>query len=120
MDIVAVSELDFLINASSIINETSPRVLQNYFIWRFMMDQAGNMPRSIRSTREQFDRAFQGTSAEQPRTIKCGDYVNNNMGMVVSKLYIKNYFDEMARNQVIHMIGFIFIFSVVNIVVRND
>lgn len=101
MDTVAVGELDFLNNASVIINETSPRTLQNYFIWRFMMDLAGHMPRNIRNIREQFDRVFQGTSAEKPRTVTCGVYVNDIMGMVVSKLYIKSYFDENARSQVI-------------------
>ncbi|UJR10830.1 hypothetical protein I4U23_015017 [Adineta vaga] len=103
-DTIVVSELDFLNNATSIIDETSSRTLQNYFIWRFMMNQAGNMPRSIRNTKEQFDRTFQGTSAEQARTVKCGIYVNNNMGFVVSKLYIKKYFDENARNQSLEMI----------------
>ncbi|CAF2564816.1 unnamed protein product [Rotaria sp. Silwood2] len=103
-DPVAVSELDFLIRASSIINATSPRILQNYFIWRFIMDQAENMPTYIRNIKEQFDRVFHGTNAEQLRTIKCGDYVNDNMGFVVSKLYIKNYFDENARNESLEMI----------------
>ena len=64
------------------------------------MDQSANMPRSIRSIREQVERVFLGTNAEQPRTTTCGVYVNNNMGMVVSKLYIKSYFDENARSQV--------------------
>jgi len=96
-----VSELEFLTNASLIINETSPRILQNYFVWRFMMDQAGNMPRRIRNIQEQFLRVFQGTSAEKPRTTTCGGFVNGNMGMVVSKLYIKSYFDENARSQVL-------------------
>ena len=64
------------------------------------MDQAGRMPRSIRSLREQYDRVFRGTTAEQARTAKCAIYVNDMMGFVVSKMYIKNYFDENARNQV--------------------
>jgi predicted metalloendopeptidase len=88
-----VSELDFLTNASSIIDETSSRILQNYFVWRFIMDRADNMPRSIQGIRDQFYRVFQGTNAEKPRPIKCGAYVNDNMGFVVSKLYIKTYFD---------------------------
>jgi predicted metalloendopeptidase len=85
------------------------------------MDQAGNMPRYIRNIKEQFDRVFQGTSAEQPRTAICAVQVNNNMGMVVSKLYIKSYFDEDARKQVLknYILNF-FISHVVNSVVRND
>jgi predicted metalloendopeptidase len=71
-----------------------------------MMDRAGNMPRYIRSIQDQFNRVFQGTAAEQPRTVTCGSYVNAHMGIVVSKLYIKSYFDESARNQVIKMISY--------------
>ncbi|CAF1153990.1 unnamed protein product, partial [Didymodactylos carnosus] len=69
------------------------------------MNQAGSMPRRIRSTREQFDRVFQGTSAEPSRSTTCAEYVNDNMGFAVSKLYIKQYFDENARNQSVEMIG---------------
>ncbi len=100
-DNVSVSELEFLRNASKIIDQHSPRVVQNYFIWRFMMNRAANMPKRYRSIREQFERVFRGTSAERPRSITCGAYVNNNMGFAVAKLYIKKYFDENARNQVI-------------------
>ena len=95
-----MSELDFLTNATVIIEQTSHRILQNYFIWRFMMDRAGNMPRNFRNIQDQFTRVFQGTAADQPRTTTCGSYVNGNMGMVVSKLYIESYFDEHARGQV--------------------
>ena len=65
-----------------------------------MMNRAANMPQYIRILRERFDRVFRGTTAEQPRTLICGSYVNGNMGLAVSKLYIKEYFDENARNQV--------------------
>ncbi len=95
-----MSELDFLTNATAIIEQTPHRVLQNYFIWRFMMDRAGNMPRNYRHIQEQFTQVFQGTAANEPRTTSCGAYVNGQMGMVVSKLYIKSYFDVNARTQV--------------------
>ena len=69
-------------------------------IWRFMMNRAVNMLQYIRVLRERFDRVFRGTTAEQARTVLCGNYVNGNMGFAVSKLYIKEYLDENARNQV--------------------
>lgn len=99
-DAVIISEVDFLTNLSLIIDQTSTRILQNYFIWRFMMVQAENLPRRIRSIKEQFEHVLQGTTVGQARTVKCAIYVNSNMGFVVSKLYIKRYFDEIARNQV--------------------
>jgi predicted metalloendopeptidase len=99
-DVVSVTEVAYLLNISSILNQTSPRIVQNYLIWRFMMNRAMSLPRRIRSTREQFDRVFKGTSAEPTRTTTCSKYVNENMGFAVSKLYIKDYFDGAARNQV--------------------
>ena len=99
-DVVSVTEVAYLLNISSILNQTSPRIVQNYLVWRFMMNRAMSLPRRIRSTREQFDRVFKGTSAEPARTTTCSKYVNENMGFAVSKLYIKDYFDGAARNQV--------------------
>ncbi len=64
-----------------------------------MMNRASQMPRRIRNIREQFYRAFKGIRVEQNRVITCANYVNNNMGFAVSKLYIKKYFDDNARNQ---------------------
>ncbi|CAF2125962.1 unnamed protein product [Rotaria magnacalcarata] len=98
-DIVSISEVAYLVNISSILQQAPPRVVQNYLIWRFMMNRASSMPRRIRSTREQFDRVFKGTSAEPLRTTTCANYVNDNMGFAVSRLYVQQYFNDIARNQ---------------------
>jgi predicted metalloendopeptidase len=103
--------LDFLRNASEIINQTSPRIIQNYFLWRFIMNRAGNMPRKYRLIRELFDRTMRGTTSESPRSITCGGFVNGNMGFAVSKVYIKQYFDENARNQVLNFLKYLFKFN---------
>ncbi len=102
-DIVSISELEFLRNASMIISQTSPRIVQNYFVWRFMMGRVANMPRRYRLIREPFDQAFRGTTAERPRSVTCGNFVNGNMGFALSKVYIQRYFDENARNQVMNV-----------------
>ncbi|CAF1295890.1 unnamed protein product, partial [Rotaria sordida] len=98
-DIVTVSEVAYLVNVTAILDQYPSRVVQNYLIWRFMMNRASSMPRRIRSTREQFDRVFKGTTAESTRAKTCANYVNDNMGFAVSRLYIKKYFDSDARNQ---------------------
>lgn len=69
------------------------------------MNRVGLMPKRYRLTREPFDQALRGTSAERPRSITCGNFVNANMGFAVSKVYIQRYFDENARNQVNFFIG---------------
>jgi len=98
-DVITISEVAYLVNVSSIIQQFPPRVIQNYLIWNFMMNRASSMTKRIRSTREQFDRVYQGTSAEPSRSTTCANYVNDNMGFAVSRLYIQKYFDENARNQ---------------------
>ncbi|CAF3718768.1 unnamed protein product [Adineta steineri] len=104
-DIVSISELDFLRNVSLLVEQTQPRIVQNYVIWRFMMNRVANLPQHLRILRERFIRVIGGTTAEPPRTITCGNFVNGNMGFAVSKLYIKKYFDETARSESLEMIN---------------
>ncbi|CAF3300718.1 unnamed protein product [Rotaria socialis] len=103
-DVISVSELDFIRNVSAILDEASPRVMQNYIVWRFIMNRLSDLPKRIRNIREPFDEVFRGTIAQRPRSITCGNMVNNYMGFAVSKIYIKQYFDESARDQSMEMI----------------
>ncbi|CAF4214582.1 unnamed protein product, partial [Rotaria sp. Silwood2] len=104
-DIVAVGELEYLTNVSLILKQASPRTIQNYILWRFMMGATSLMPQHIRMIRQRFDRIFRGTNAERPRKVACGSLVNAYMGFAVSKLYIKKYFDENALNESLEMIN---------------
>ena len=97
---MSVTEIEFIRNASLIIDQQSARTLQNYMVWRFMMNQVKYMPKRFRAIKQTFDRVFQGISTEPSRAITCATYVNRNMGFAVSKLYINKYFDKNARNQV--------------------
>ena len=99
-DIITVDEIDYLYNVSELIQRTPARVLQNYAVWRFLFRRTDDMPKRFRVLKEKFDRISRGTSAERPRSAICGAFANNNMGFAVSKLYIKQYFDPAARNQV--------------------
>lgn len=65
------------------------------------MDQVKYMPKKFRAIRQIFLQIFTGISTEQSRSITCANYVNDNMGLAVAKLYIKDNFDSNARSQVI-------------------
>ncbi|CAF1051487.1 unnamed protein product [Adineta ricciae] len=104
-DIVSISDLDFLRNASEVVSQSQTRVIQNYAIWRFVMNRVSDLPKRYRLTREAFDREFRGTSSQRARSIVCGSFVNNNMGFAVSKVYVARYFDENAKNQSSEMIS---------------
>ena len=99
-DTVTVLAPKVMHGISSIIDRQSPRTLQNYMIWRFMMRRAWNMPKRFRKLAEQFAHAFRGTNGEEPRSVTCAFQVNTIMSSAVSKIYIKEYFDKNTRKEV--------------------
>ncbi len=99
-DIINIRELEYLRNISLILNQYPSRTIQNYMIWRFLMNQIDLMSEQFRIIKEKFDRVFQGIQKQSSRTIQCAIYVNDYMGFVLSKLYIPMYFDKHALNQV--------------------
>ena len=100
-DLITINEPEFFHHISLLISQQSPRTIQNYLIWRFLMNQAKNLPKKYRDIKQIFIQAYQGIITEPSRNTTCAIYVNDNMGLAVSKLYIRKYFDADARNQVI-------------------
>ncbi|CAF1616696.1 unnamed protein product [Adineta steineri] len=104
-DIVIVDAPKFLHGISSIIDRKSPRTMQNYMIWRFMMNRAWYMPKRFRNILKQFQDVVYGTSTAESRTITCANYVNTMMSLTVSKLYIDEHFHKDARKETTKMIN---------------
>ncbi|CAF3681611.1 unnamed protein product [Adineta steineri] len=104
-DIVIVGAPKLLHGISSIIDRQSPRTMQNYMIWRFMMNRAWHMPKRFRNILKQFQDVVYGTSTAESRTITCANYVNTMMGLTVSKLYIDEHFYKDARKETTEMIN---------------
>ena len=99
-DNVFITEIDFLRNVSLIIEQQSARTLQNYVIWRFLMSEIDQMPKRFRNIKQEFAKIFREMTSERARSITCIDYVNENMGFALSKLYINKYMDNNARSEV--------------------
>ncbi|UJR12864.1 hypothetical protein I4U23_017038 [Adineta vaga] len=103
-DIIHISELQVLQNISKILEQNSPRIIQNYLIWRFIMNQIDHMPKRFRSIKQEFIHVIKGSMIGKSRSYACATFINKNMGMVISRLYIKKRFDETTRQQAIDMI----------------
>ncbi|CAF1253776.1 unnamed protein product [Adineta steineri] len=103
-DIAIIEDIDSLHCVSSIIEKVSPRILQNYVIWRFMKDLNHKLPKQFQNIKENLNRAVGVTTTERARAVNCGRFVNEHMGFAVSKIYIKKYFDDNIRNQVFEMV----------------
>lgn len=95
-----MNEFESIRNISHLITQQSPRALQNYMIWRFVIHRIPNMPKRFRMILDKLKRSALGINHEPSRMMTCVDYVNDNMGFAVSKLYLDRYYDRIAREEV--------------------
>uniref|UniRef100_A0A8C2CTD7 Neprilysin n=1 Tax=Cyprinus carpio TaxID=7962 RepID=A0A8C2CTD7_CYPCA len=89
-----------------VLAKYTKRDIQNYMVWRFVMNLVVGLSRKYRETRKAFRKAIYGTTAEPAVWRQCAIYVNNNMENAVGRLYVEEAFagdrkdmmDEMITN----------------------
>ncbi|NXS43158.1 NEP protein, partial [Balaeniceps rex] len=102
---VIVYDPEYLTRLKSILNKYTPRDLQNYMIWRFVMDLVNSLSRNYKDTRNAFRKALYGTTSETAVWRRCANYVNGNMENAVGRLYVKEAFAGDSKHVVEEMIA---------------
>ncbi|NXV77964.1 NEP protein, partial [Atlantisia rogersi] len=102
---VIVYDPEYLIKLKSILNKYTPRDLQNYMTWRFVMDLVNSLSRNYKDTRNAFRKALYGTTSETAVWRRCANYVNGNMENAVGRLYVKEAFAGESKHVVEEMIA---------------
>ncbi|KAF1674450.1 Neprilysin, partial [Pygoscelis papua] len=102
---VIVYDPEYLIRLKSILNKYTPRDLQNYMIWRFIMDLVNSLSRNYKDTRNAFRKALYGTTSETAVWRRCANYVNGNMENAVGRLYVEEAFAGDSKHVVEEMIA---------------
>ncbi|XP_051482633.1 neprilysin [Apus apus] len=102
---VVVYDPEYLIKLKSILNKYTPRDLQNYMIWRFIMDLVNSLSRNYKDTRNAFRKALYGTTSETAVWRRCANYVNGNMENAVGRLYVEEAFAGDSKHVVEEMIA---------------
>ncbi|KFQ43390.1 PREDICTED: neprilysin [Nestor notabilis] len=102
---VVVYDPEYLIRLKSILNKYTPRDLQNYMIWRFVMDLVNSLSRNYKDTRNTFRKALYGTTSETAVWRRCANYVNGNMENAVGRLYVEEAFAGDSKHMVEEMIA---------------
>jgi hypothetical protein len=69
-------------------------------IVQFILSQYFHIPEGISTFSNPLNKNTSDILEKESRPITCAKYVNRNMEFAVSKLYIKKYFDKLARNEV--------------------
>uniref|UniRef100_A0A8B9Q4C2 Neprilysin n=1 Tax=Apteryx owenii TaxID=8824 RepID=A0A8B9Q4C2_APTOW len=102
---VVVYDPEYLIRLKSILNKYTPREIQNYMIWRFVMDLVNSLSRNYKDTRNAFRKALYGTTSETAVWRRCANYVNGNMENAVGRLYVEEAFAGESKHVVQEMIA---------------
>ncbi|KAM9230967.1 Neprilysin [Leptosomus discolor] len=102
---VIVYDPEYLIRLKTILNKYTPRDLQNYMIWRFIMDLVNSLSRNYKDTRNAFRKALYGTTSETAVWRRCANYVNSNMENAVGRLYVEEAFAGDSKHVVEEMIA---------------
>ncbi|XP_071608981.1 neprilysin isoform X1 [Heliangelus exortis] len=102
---VIVYDPEYLIKLKSILNKYTPRDLQNYMMWRFVMDLVNSLSRDYKDTRNAFRKALYGTTSEAAVWRRCANYVNGNLESAVGRLYVQEAFAGDSKHVVEEMIA---------------
>ncbi|XP_052320596.1 neprilysin-like [Oncorhynchus keta] len=90
-----------------ILAKNTKRVLQNYMVWRFVMNMVVGLSRQYRDTRKAFRKALYGATSEAAVWRQCVIYVNNNMDNAVGRLYVEESFSGESKELMEEMISVI-------------
>ena len=103
---VGLYGLDFFMDIAQLINSTpNKKTVINYLLWRFVMNRVNNLGKEFADKQHEYAAEISGAKNQAPRAKVCVDYVNGNMGMAVSSLYVKKHFDSGSKQQAEIMIA---------------
>ncbi|KAF6345100.1 membrane metalloendopeptidase like 1 [Rhinolophus ferrumequinum] len=101
---VVVYGIPYLQNLEEIIDIYSARTMQNYLVWRLVLDRISSLSQRFKDARANYRKALYGTTVEEVRWRECVSYVNSNMESAVGSLYVKEAFPRESKNVVRELI----------------
>uniref|UniRef100_A0A4W3HBQ2 Membrane metalloendopeptidase like 1 n=1 Tax=Callorhinchus milii TaxID=7868 RepID=A0A4W3HBQ2_CALMI len=75
-----------------ILPKYSKSTIQNYLIWRLVIERVSNLSSRFKDARANYRKALFGTTVEEAHWRECTSYINSNMESAVGALYVKETF----------------------------
>ncbi|XP_041627736.1 membrane metallo-endopeptidase-like 1 isoform X4 [Vulpes lagopus] len=97
---VVVYGIPYLQNLEEIIDVYSARTMQNYLVWRLVLDRISSLSQRFKDARANYRKALYGTTVEEVRWRECVSYVNSNMESAVGSLYVREAFPGDSKDAV--------------------
>ncbi|XP_060077927.1 neprilysin-1-like [Ylistrum balloti] len=104
---VIVENPDYLSKIFTMINGTpnKERVLANYVVWISLTRMTLSLPANIRALRQDYYGVLKGSKTSEPRWHACTGVANDVFGLAVGKLFVKEAFDQEAKQDALQMIS---------------
>ncbi|XP_029805502.1 membrane metallo-endopeptidase-like 1 isoform X1 [Suricata suricatta] len=97
---VVVYGIPYLQNLEGIIDVYSARTMQNYLVWRLVLDRISSLSQRFKDARANYRKVLYGTTVEEARWRECVGYVNSNMESAVGSLYVREAFPRDSKDSV--------------------
>ncbi|XP_055588179.1 neprilysin-4 [Uranotaenia lowii] len=102
-EFVVMYALNYMKDLVVLIDQTEPRTVANYILWRFVRHRINNLDDRFLQAKQKFSNVLFGREKSPPRWKNCVNQVNANMGMAVGAMFVRKYFDENSKRDTLAM-----------------
>ncbi|PSN30408.1 Neprilysin-11 [Blattella germanica] len=101
---VVVKEVEFLSDLITLLDNTPPRVIANYVLWRVVKSLSRETTQKMRDLAFQFESVYSGTREDTPRWRECVYFATSSLSFAVGYSYVSRFFDNKAKNSALQMV----------------
>lgn len=91
---IVIYAMSYFQELGKILARTDRKVVQNYALWRLIMDLMPHLPDEYQEKRAEFRRVLLGVLSERNRWNQCVEWTNKKLGMAVGALFIRENFNQ--------------------------
>ncbi|XP_035829721.1 neprilysin-1 [Aplysia californica] len=95
---IVVFALQYLKDVVDIVEETEPRTVANYIIWRVVQHFVEYLDESFQEARSLYKQVFQGVKQDLIRWKRCVEIVNENVGMATGAMFVRDNFKKQSKD----------------------
>ncbi|KAH8313350.1 hypothetical protein KR067_004500 [Drosophila pandora] len=100
---IVIYAVEYMSKLVTLIQETEPRMVANYMMWRFVRHRINNVDDRFDDIKQSFYHALFGREESPQRWKVCIAQVNTNMGMAVGSMFVSRYFDNNSKRDTLRM-----------------
>ncbi len=104
-DSVIVGQPEFFKALNTILKTTPIQVWKNYVRFNLVSDMAAVLPDAYGVASFDFNKLFSGAKTRKPRWKRMIQMEEDAMGEMLGQLYVKEFFNETAKNRYTKMVG---------------